>query len=194
MHTRPPARCNCGAQRPLARCKPWTGQEVQPSLVQLTLVSPMRWRKKWPPAHPATTTTQYHHPNPILFMCRIHSHYFTIFFLQLKHIKINFRDFREMFFFQKKNISKEHYFRGLFLGWFWRHFIALLWAVCSWVWRTHNNKRGLCPRTPVFVGLWASPGMRLRIAVGKVILDEIIMLLVKYLMKRKENYVAGKFF
>ena len=28
-------------------------------------------------------------------------------------------------------------------------------------------KRGLCPRTPVFVGLWASPGLRLMIAVGK---------------------------
>jgi hypothetical protein len=28
-------------------------------------------------------------------------------------------------------------------------------------------ERGLCPRTPVFVGLWASPRLRLRIAVGK---------------------------
>ena len=31
----------------------------------------------------------------------------------------------------------------------------------------NNSKRGLCPRTPVFVGLWASPGLRLMIAVGK---------------------------
>ena len=28
-------------------------------------------------------------------------------------------------------------------------------------------RRGLCPRTPVFVGLWASPGLRLMIAVRK---------------------------
>jgi len=27
-----------------------------------------------------------------------------------------------------------------------------------------NNKRRLCPRTPVFVGLWASPRLRLMIA------------------------------
>ena len=33
-----------------------------------------------------------------------------------------------------------------------------------------NNKRGLCPRTPVFVGLWASPGLRLMIAGGKICL------------------------
>ena len=33
--------------------------------------------------------------------------------------------------------------------------------------RINNHLRGLCPRTPVFVSLWASPGLRLMIAVGK---------------------------
>jgi len=91
-----------------------TGQEEQPSLVQLTLVSPMRWRKKWPPAHPATTTTQYHHPNPILFMCRIHSHYFTIFFLQLKHIKSISAIFVKCSFSKKGTFQKNIIFEVFF--------------------------------------------------------------------------------
>ena len=49
-------------------------------------------------------------------------------------------------------------------------------------------KRGLCPRTPVFVGLWVSPGLRLMIAVEN---NMFVMFIKKMSM---EIYILNKIF